>query len=278
MAGQRFSLVDVTFAAVPGVGCGERLTQGHRLAEALYHAGVETVEVGNIIEPDRFELAHSLGYRVRNLSVLAQVPMRRPELIRAREALKTGAHPRIHLIVPTAQEALPAMELESYTELLARVESYIALGNRLGLTVDLLLEDAATTDPIFLGRLARWAVERGAAGVTLVEPGQMTCDLFTGLARRVARAISGKRVGVRCHDVRGDAVETSLQAIEAGATEVSVTGMAWTPSLPGPGLDQLSTRGLQGLDAAALPAVQSALQTWLASPPSVLQPTAAARR
>lgn len=278
MVEQRFSLVDVTFTAVPGVGGEEHLAQGHRVAEALYRAGVQTVDVGSVIEPDRFELAHRLGYLVPDLAVLARVPMKRPELIRAREALKTNAHPRIHLIVPTAEEALPTMELESYTELLARVESYIALGNRLGLSVDLLLKDAVTTDPIFLGRMARWAVERGAAGITLVEPGEMTCDLFTNLVRRVARAVSGKRVGVRCHDVRGDAVETSVQALEAGATEVSVTAMAWTAALPGPGLDQLSSRGLQGLNATALPTVKSALQTWLDSSPLVYRQTAAASR
>jgi isopropylmalate/homocitrate/citramalate synthase len=245
MARSEFDLTDVTMAHVSlGSVPAEAHTAALELAHSLRDVGVSTVDVGTLNDPAQFNLAHSLALTARGISIMAHSTMNRVEITHVFEALKACGRPRLGLRIPTAPEVVRGIRRITYTELIQLAESYIVSSARLGLEVDAVIEQAATTEPVFIARLARIAVDAGALGITLVESGGLTQEAFASLTRQVVRAVPGTRVGVRCANYGGMGASLAYAALEQGAAEVGTVVTEWSDHLPCPSLERLAALGL----------------------------------
>lgn len=236
------------------------LTQTLGLARRLQAAGVQTLEVGSVANAVQFDLAHSLGHHLPELTIMLTATLDRRQITDAAEALKTCRTPRVGLMIPTALEAVHESRWRSYSALTNVVEDQVQYCSRLGLLPDLMLVDAATTDPVFLARIASRAAAAGARAVTLLEPGALTADAFASLVRRIVRAVPELPVGVRCGNRMGMAADMAVLALEQGALEVGTVVAEQQSSVLAVPVQDLAARGVGGWNPATVRSLLGELQ------------------
>ena len=210
-------------------GCSMNLEEKLRLARKLESLGVDIIEAGFPIASDGdFAAVKAVAAECRNVTVAALCRTAEPDVIRAAEALRGAAHPRIHTFVATSDIHLEYKLRKTRTEVIEMTRNAVRLARGFAEEVEFSAEDATRSDPDYLCDVFAAAVDEGATILNVPDTvGYTLPNEFADLVRRVNERVAGDRtdimISVHCHNDLGLAVANSLAAVSAGAHQIECT-------------------------------------------------------
>src|SRR5207253_10116511 len=104
MAGERIAIFDTTLRdGEQSPGCSMNLDEKVRMATQLDNLGVDIIEAGFPISSEGdFAAVKAVAAQCRNVTVAALCRTAEQDVLRAAEALRGAARPRIHTFVATS--------------------------------------------------------------------------------------------------------------------------------------------------------------------------------
>ncbi len=209
-------------------GCSMDLEEKVRLARQLETLGVDVIEAGFPIASDGdFAAVRAVATSCRQVTVAALCRTTEADILRAAEALKTAARPRLHTFVATSDIHLEHKLKKTRAEVLLMTRSAVRLARTFCDEVEFSAEDATRSDVDYLCEVLAAAIEEGASVINIPDTvGYTTPTEFAELIRIVRERVVRERsvtISVHCHNDLGLAVANSLSAIEAGARQVECT-------------------------------------------------------
>ena len=211
-------------------GFSMNLDEKLRMAEALADLGVDVMEAGfPIASVGDFQSVESIAKRFsKDGPVICGLARTSPaDILRAAEAVKPAARPRIHTFVSTSPLHMRVklrMEPEAVLEL---VTASVSLARQHTDDVEWSAEDGTRTEHDFLCRCVEAAIKAGATTINIPDtvgyavPEDMFA-IFTMLRERVPGA-DGVIFSTHNHNDLGLAVANTLAAIRAGVRQVECT-------------------------------------------------------
>jgi 2-isopropylmalate synthase len=209
-------------------GCSMNQQEKLRLAHQLDRLGVDVIEAGFPIASDGdFESVRAIAAVVRRPIIAGLARACQPDILRAWEALKEAARPRIHVFLATSDIHLQYKLRITRDQCVAQAREAILLAKSLCDDVEFSPEDATRTDSDFLCRVLDAVVEAGATTLNIPDTVGYTIpsefgELIATIRRRV-RGIERVTISAHCHNDLGMAVANALAAVSAGARQVECT-------------------------------------------------------
>jgi 2-isopropylmalate synthase len=198
------------------------------IAQQLERLGVDVVEAGFPgASPGDFEGVRAVAAAVRRPTVAALSRTVREDLDAAGEALADARRSRIHVFIATSPIHMERKLGLQPAEVVAQARWAVAYAAARADEVEFSCEDATRSEPEFVARVCRVAVEGGATVVNLPDtvgyalPHQYAT--FLADVRRRCPELRKVTLSAHCHDDLGLAVANSLAAINAGADQVECT-------------------------------------------------------
>ncbi|HMH42084.1 MAG TPA: 2-isopropylmalate synthase [Pyrinomonadaceae bacterium] len=230
MKTERIEIFDTTLRdGEQSPGCSMNLEEKVRLAHKLESLGVDIIEAGFPIASDGdFAAVKAVAAECREVTVAALCRTAEPDVVRAAEALRGAAHPRIHTFVATSDIHLEYKLRKTRAEVLRMTRDAVRLARDFAEEVEFSAEDATRSDPDFLCEVFTAAVNEGATILNVPDTvGYTLPSEFAELVRHVRERVAGDRtditISVHCHNDLGLAVANSLAAISAGARQIECT-------------------------------------------------------
>ncbi len=208
-------------------GFSMSLPEKLRMAEALARLGVDVIEAGfAIASNDDFAAVRAIAEAVRGPVVASLARCAERDILRAAEALRPAARPRLHLVIATsALHMRHKLQMEPEA-VLDRISESVALARRHTEDVEWSAEDASRSDPDFLCRAVERAIAAGATTINL--PDTVGYAMPEDIARMVqdvrarAKGADGVILSAHCHNDLGLAVANTLAAVRAGVRQIEV--------------------------------------------------------
>ena len=209
-------------------GCSMNLEEKVRLAKQLEALGVDIIEAGfPIASEGDFAAVQAVAAECRSVTVAALCRTNEEDILRAWDALKDAARPRIHTFVATSDIHLEYKLKKSRAEVIEMTRSAVSLARALCEDVEFSAEDATRSDSDFLCEVLAVAVAEGASTINIPDTvGYTTPGEYHDLITRIKKEIVGDRsvvISVHCHNDLGLAVANSLAALGAGARQIECT-------------------------------------------------------
>ena len=198
------------------------------IAEQLERLGVDVVEAGFPgASPGDFEGVHEVALALGTPTVAALARTRLEDVDAAGEALAGARRSRIHVFIATSPVHMERKLGLEPGEVVHQARSAVEHARTLADEVEFSCEDATRSDPAFVARVCRVAVEAGATVVNLPDTvGYALPHQYAGFLAEVRRRcpeLRGVTLSAHCHDDLGLAVANSLAAVLVGATQVECT-------------------------------------------------------
>ena len=210
-------------------GCSMNLEEKLRLARKLESLGVDIIEAGFPIASDGdFAAVKAVAAECRDVTVAALCRTAEPDVIRAAEALRGAAHPRIHTFVATSDIHLEYKLRKTRAEVIEMTRRAVRLARGFAEEIEFSAEDATRSDPDYLCEVFAAAIDEGATILNVPDTvGYTLPNEFADLVSRVRERVAGDRtdimISVHCHNDLGLAVANSLAAVSAGARQIECT-------------------------------------------------------
>ncbi|MCA1633706.1 MAG: 2-isopropylmalate synthase [Acidobacteria bacterium] len=226
---ERITVFDTTLRdGEQSPGCSMNLEEKVRLARRIESLGVDVIEAGfPIASEGDFAAVRAVAAECRQVTVAALCRTTGADVIRAWEAVRGAARPRLHTFVATSDIHLEHKLRKTRREVLEMTRESVRLARTLTADVEFSAEDATRSDVDFLCEVLEAAAGAGATTLNIPDTvGYTTPMEFAQLIRLVRERVvreSGVVVSVHCHNDLGLAVANSLAAIEAGARQVECT-------------------------------------------------------
>jgi len=199
-----------------------------RLARQLDRLGVDIIEAGfPIASEGDFEAVVAVAENVRRPVIAGLARATHIDIERAWNAVKSAAHPRIHVFLATSDIHLHYKLKMSREQCLRQAADLVRFARTLCDNIEFSAEDATRTELEFLCTVAEAAAEAGATTINL--PDTVGYTVPFDMTRIIAAAYQRTRkygditISSHCHNDLGLAVANSLAAIEAGARQVECT-------------------------------------------------------
>ena len=209
-------------------GCSMNVEEKLRLAQQLDRLGVDVMEAGFPIASDGdFAAVQGVSAAVRRPVIAALARACTPDIERAWQALKSAAHPRIHVFLATSDIHLKYKLKMSRRQCLEQARDSVKLAKSFCQDVEFSPEDATRTDHDFLYQVLEAVIEAGATTLNIPDTvgysmPQEFGELIQGIRQRV-RGVEKVTISAHCHNDLGLAVANSLAAVAAGARQVECT-------------------------------------------------------
>jgi 2-isopropylmalate synthase len=209
-------------------GCSMNVQEKLRMAHQLDRLGVDVIEAGFPIASDGdFEAVQAIAAAVRRPIVAALARACTPDILRAWQALKSAARPRIHVFLATSDIHLKYKLRISRAQCLEQARESVRLAKSFCNDVEFSPEDATRTDRDFLCEVVQAVIDAGATTVNIPDTVGYTmpaefAEIIQMLRERV-RGIENITISVHCHNDLGLAVANTLAALGAGARQVECT-------------------------------------------------------
>jgi 2-isopropylmalate synthase len=206
-------------------GFSMTLSEKLRMAEALAELGVDVIEAGfPIASNDDFQSVKQISESIRGPVICGLARAAPGDIIRAAEAVKGAARPRIHTFISTSDLHMKAKLQLQPDQVIERITQSVALARNHVSDVEWSAEDGSRTDPDFLCRAVEAAIRAGATTINVPDTVgyAMPADLariFAMLRERVPGA-DGVIFSTHNHNDLGLAVANSLAAVAAGARQI----------------------------------------------------------
>jgi 2-isopropylmalate synthase len=209
-------------------GASLNMSEKLEIARALERLNVDIIEAGfPITSPDDFEAVQSISEIVRNCTVAGLARCTEKDIVRAAEALKKAAKPRIHVFCATSAIHREYKLKRAEEEIVKLSVEGVKLARSFVQDVEFSPEDASRTELPFLTQVVEAVIEAGATTVNIPDTvGYSTPDHFTHIIAHLmthVKNISKAVISVHCHNDLGLAVANSLAAVKAGARQVECT-------------------------------------------------------
>jgi 2-isopropylmalate synthase len=210
-------------------GCSMNLDEKVHLARKLEGLGVDIIEAGFPIASDGdFAAVKAVAAECRRVTVAALCRTATRDVLRAAEALRSAAHPRIHTFVATSDIHLEYKLKKSRAEVIAMTRDAVRLARDYAAEVEFSAEDATRSDVDYLCEVFAAAVDEGATILNVPDTvGYTLPNEFAELVETVRDRVVADRtditISVHCHNDLGLAVANSLAAIKAGARQIECT-------------------------------------------------------
>jgi 2-isopropylmalate synthase len=226
---RRISIFDTTLRdgeQSPGIALQPH--EKAEIAEQLERLGVDVVEAGFPgASPGDFEGVRAVARTLRAPTVAALARTVQADLDAAGEALADARRSRIHIFLATSPVHMEKKLGLEPQEVVRHARWAVEYAATRADEVEFSCEDATRSDPDFVARVCRVAIEAGATVINLPDtvgyalPAQYAS--FLDAVRRRCPELRGVTLSVHCHDDLGLAVANSLAGIHAGATQVECT-------------------------------------------------------
>ena len=188
------------------------------IAEQLERLGVDVIEAGFAgASPGDFEGVRAVAAEVKTPTVASLVRAHREDIDAAAEALAPARRSRIHIFLATSalhMEKKLGLEPHEVVESARWAVEYAA--SRVD-EVEFSCEDATRSDPAFVARVCRVAIDAGATIINLPDTvGYSLPAEYAGFLAEVRRRcpkLRGVVLSVHCHNDLGLAVANSLAGI-----------------------------------------------------------------
>ena len=207
----------------PGISLGVR--EKVEIAEQLQRLGVDVIEAGfPATSQGDFDAVSLIAGKLPETVVCALARANTGDIDRAWEAVASAERPRIHTFVSTSDIHLEHQLRKSRDEVLEMTRESVARARSHCPDVEFSPMDATRSDPEYLYRVLRVAIENGAGVLNIPDtvgyavPAEFA-ELILGIFENV-EGIEGVTVSVHCHNDLGLAVANSLAALEVGARQV----------------------------------------------------------
>jgi 2-isopropylmalate synthase len=227
---QRITIFDTTLRdGEQSPGCSMNLEEKIRLARQLERLGVDVIEAGfPIASEGDFAAVRAVADACREATVAALCRTTEADILRAWEAVRSAARPRLHTFVATSDIHLEHKLKKTRAEVLRMTRDAVRLARSLTGDVEFSAEDATRSDVDYLCEVFAAAVEEGARTLNVPDTvGYTTPGEFFELVKTVReRVVAGREdvtISVHCHNDLGLAVANSLAALGAGARQVECT-------------------------------------------------------
>jgi 2-isopropylmalate synthase len=210
-------------------GCSMNLEEKVGLARQLQSLGVDIIEAGFPIASDGdFAAVRAVADECREVTVAALCRTAEPDVVRAAEALRGAAHPRIHTFVATSDIHLEYKLKKTRAEVIRMTRDAVRLARGFAEEIEFSAEDATRSDVTYLCEVFAAAVDEGATILNVPDTvGYTLPNEFAELVRTVRERVVGDRtditISVHCHNDLGLAVANSLAAVAAGARQIECT-------------------------------------------------------
>jgi 2-isopropylmalate synthase len=198
------------------------------IAQQLERLGVDVVEAGfPVASPGDFAGVRAVAAALERPTVAALSRTVREDLDAAAEALADAKRSRIHIVIATSPIHMERKLGMEPAEVLAQARWAVGYAAERADEVEFSCEDATRSDPEFIARISRAAIEAGATIVNLpdtvgyVLPHEYAT--FLADVRRRCPELRQVTLSAHCHDDLGLAVANSLAAVHAGADQVECT-------------------------------------------------------
>ncbi|MGI8566008.1 MAG: 2-isopropylmalate synthase, partial [Pyrinomonadaceae bacterium] len=212
-ATERITIFDTTLRdGEQSPGCSMNLDEKVRLARQLETLGVDVIEGGfPIASEGDFAAVEGVAAECRRAVVAALCRTTEQDIMRAWEALRRAAHPRLHTFVATSDIHLEHKLKKTRREVLRMTQESVRLARSLTDDVEFSAEDATRSDVNYLCEVIAVAVAEGARTINIPDTvGYATPNEFAQLIRTVRERVigddSGVTISVHCHNDLGLAV------------------------------------------------------------------------
>jgi 2-isopropylmalate synthase len=226
---RRISIFDTTLRdgeQSPGIALqpDEKAT----IAEQLERLGVDVVEAGFPgASPGDYEGVRAVASVLRRPTVAALARTVKDDLDAAAEALAGAGRSRIHVFLATSPVHMEKKLGLEPAEVVEHARWSVAYAAERVDEVEFSCEDATRSDPEFVARVCRVAIESGASVVNLPDTVGYALPWeyadFLAAVRRRCPEIRGVTLSAHCHNDLGLAVANSLAAIQVGCSQVECT-------------------------------------------------------
>ena len=198
------------------------------IARQLEKLGVDVIEAGfPVTSPGDFEAVNLISREIRDASICALMHVNFKAIDRSWEAIKTGANPRIHVVLSSSDIHLFYQLKKSREEILEMSCDAVKYARKYTDNIEFSAMDASRTEPAFIHQLLKAVIDAGASTVNIPDtvgyamPTQFG-ELIAGVFKNVPN-IDRAVVSVHCHNDLGLAVANSLEAVKQGARQVEAT-------------------------------------------------------
>nr|WP_241680142.1 2-isopropylmalate synthase [Metabacillus mangrovi] len=209
---------------------GVNLTFAEKLeiARQLERLGVDIMEAGfPASSKAEMKSVREIARTVKNGSVTGLARSVKSDIDLAWEALKDGAHPRLHVFLATSPIHREHKLKKSKEQVVEAAVEAVKYAKKLFPVVQWSAEDACRTELDYLSEIVEEVIKAGADVVNIpdtvgyIHPKEYG-EIFSYLKRNV-EGIDEVILSAHCHNDLGMAVANSLAAIEHGAGQVEGT-------------------------------------------------------
>jgi 2-isopropylmalate synthase len=199
------------------------------IACALERLGVDVIEAGFAVSsPGDFEGVRAVGAAVSRPTVASLARTRTEDIDAAVESLANArGRTRLHLFLATSPIHMERKLGLEPDEVVEQTRFAVSYGAPHVDEIEFSCEDATRSDPAFVARVCRAAIEAGATTINLPDTvGYCLPDehaRFLLDVRRFLPELGHVTLSVHCHDDLGLAVANTLSGVSAGATQVECT-------------------------------------------------------
>jgi 2-isopropylmalate synthase len=198
------------------------------IAQQLERLGVDVIEAGFAgASPGDFEGVRAVAAAVTAPTVASLARARAEDIDAAGEALAGARRSRIHVFLATSALHMEKKLGMEPGDVLEQARWAVEYAKTRADEVEFSCEDATRSDPAFVARVCRAAIEAGATVVNLPDtvgymlPAQYAS--FLAEVRSLCPELREVTLSVHCHNDLGLAVANSLAAVAAGAQQVECT-------------------------------------------------------
>jgi len=209
-------------------GASLNTTEKLQIAHQLELLNVDIIEAGfPITSPDDFEAVRQIAGIVKSSTVAGLARCTEKDIVRAAEAVKEAALPRIHVFCATSAIHRKYKLKRAEAEIIKLSVEGVKLAKSFVDDVEFSPEDASRTELPFLTEVVQAVIEAGATTVNIPDTvGYSTPHHFEAIIKHLFATVSNINravISVHCHNDLGLAVANSLTAVEAGARQVECT-------------------------------------------------------
>ncbi len=185
-----------------------------RLAIEMEEIGIKRAEVGfPIVSKNEFNAVKMILDQGLKMKVVCPARCRQEDI----DAVADTGAPEVAVFIGTSPELMKYSLRMNSGEALEKIADSVEYARKRGLFVHAVSEDSTRSDPDFVLRFFKTAVEAGAKGIVVCDTlGVSTPEKTKQLAQIVRRSIRIESYSVHCHDDLGLATANTLAAVEAG--------------------------------------------------------------
>ncbi len=206
-------------------GCSMNIDEKIEVARQLELLKVDVIEAGFAISsPGDFNSVKTIAQTVKDCTVASLARAVQKDIDAAYEAVRCATSPRLHVFIATSPVHMQYKLKMTPEQVLERTAESIAYAKSLCPDVEFSAEDAMRSEPEFLVRVFKAAIDAGANVINVPDTvGYTTPEEMSAMIKYLIKNVPGiekAEISVHCHNDLGMAVANSLAGIIAGASQV----------------------------------------------------------